>query len=58
MKTLIWKLQDTYHCRKKLGIGWVWAWDTASAHVECGWHREMTPKQAAQEEAYQWAASC
>lgn len=58
MKTLIWKLLDTYHCRRKIGISWRFAWQHAEAHVEQGWHHEMTPKEAAQEEAYAWAASC
>lgn len=58
MKTLLWKLRDAYHCRRKLGIGWWFAWQHAEAHVEQGWHHEMTPEQAAQEEAYAWAASC
>jgi hypothetical protein len=58
LPTLTWKIRDAYHCRRKLGIGWRFAWQHAEAHVEQNWHLEMTPKQAAQEEAYAWAASC
>jgi hypothetical protein len=58
MKTFIWKIQDAYHCRRLLGISWLFAWQHAEAHVEQGWHLEMSPKQAAQEEAYAWASCC
>jgi hypothetical protein len=58
MKTLIWKLRDTYHCRRKLGISWYFAWQHAEAHVEQLWHLDMTPEEAAQEEAYAWSDGC
>lgn len=57
LRVFWWKIRDAYHCRRKLGIGWRFAWQHAEAHVEQGWHHEMTPEQAAQEEAYAWAAS-
>lgn len=58
MKTLLWKIRSTYHCRRKLGIGWRFAWQHAGAWIEQEWHLDMTPKQAAQEEAYAWADCC
>lgn len=58
MKTLFWKLQDTYHCRRLLGVSWRFAWQHAGAHIEQGWHLEMPPKEAAQQEAYAWADLC
>jgi hypothetical protein len=58
MKTLLWKIRDAYWCRRKLGIGWRFAWAHAEAHVESGWHLEMSPKEAAHEEACAWAECC
>lgn len=55
MKTLLWKVRATYHAHRKLGISWSHAWYIAGVWIGDQWHLDMTPKEAAQEEAWAWA---
>ncbi len=61
MKTLIWKFKYMLEVRKLCRVSFLTGWDMAGSTVECYASDiadgSLSPKEAAEDDAYEWAAS-